>query len=34
MKHSNPWLKAWGRSADDPDFNDFIEEIERMRVEQ
>ena len=28
----NPWLDAFGRSADDPDFADFIAEIERARA--
>jgi len=30
---SNPWLNAFGRSADDPDFDNFIEEISRGRIE-
>jgi hypothetical protein len=25
----NPWLEAWGRSVDDPDFEDYLAEIER-----
>ncbi len=28
----NPWLAAWGRSADDPDFDEYVAEIERARV--
>ena len=28
----NPWLQAFGQSADDPDFDDFIEEITRRRL--
>ncbi len=27
----NPWLDAFGRSANDPDFNEFIEELQRAR---
>jgi hypothetical protein len=26
------WLAAWGRSADDPDFEAYLEEIERARA--
>ena len=33
LESSNPWLKAFGRSVDDPDFDDFIEEINRERTE-
>ncbi len=29
---TNPWLETFGRSADDPDFEDFIAEIERARA--
>ncbi len=29
----NSWLAAWGRSADDPDFEEYMAEIERARVE-
>ena len=29
----NPWLQAFGQSANDPDFDDFIEEITRGRLE-
>ncbi|MCP4657629.1 MAG: hypothetical protein GY856_19660 [bacterium] len=28
----NSWLAAWGRSADDPDFEEYVAEIERARV--
>jgi len=28
----NPWLDAWGRSADDPDFDEYRSEIERARA--
>lgn len=28
----NAWLEAWGRSADDPDFEEYMAEIERARV--
>ena len=28
---SNPWLDWFGRSADDPDFDDYLEEIARAR---
>ena len=34
IQESNPWLKAWGRSSDDPDFDDFILEIKHMRKEE
>ena len=27
----NPWLDTFGRSADDPDFDDLVDEIERAR---
>jgi len=27
----NPWLDAFGRSADDPDFDEFLEELQRIR---
>ncbi len=27
----NPWLNTFGRSADDPDFEDYLAEIERAR---
>ena len=29
---TNPWLESFGRSADDPDFEDFVAEIERART--
>jgi len=29
--HGNPWLDAFGRSATDPDFTEFMEEIQRQR---
>ncbi len=28
----NPWLDAWGRSAEDPDFEEYLAEIERARL--
>ena len=28
----NPWLKAFGHSADDPDFDTYLEEIRKARV--
>ena len=28
----NPWLDSFGRSADDPDFDEFVEEIRRART--
>ena len=28
---SNPWLESFGRSADDPDFEEYLAEIERAR---
>jgi hypothetical protein len=30
--HSNPWLDAFGRSATDPDFPEFLEELQRLRT--
>ncbi len=32
-QNKNPWLETFGRSADDPDFEDFIEELKRARSE-
>lgn len=31
-KTENPWLKSWGRSADDPDFDEYLAEIARART--
>ena len=28
----NPWIETFGRSADDPDYQDFVNEIERART--
>jgi hypothetical protein len=28
--HSNPWLDSVGRSADDPDFDEFAAELQRI----
>jgi recombinational DNA repair ATPase RecF len=28
----NPWLDTFGRSADDPDFEEFVEEMQRARA--
>ena len=28
----NPWLDALGRSATDPDFAEFLEELQRLRT--
>ncbi len=28
---TDPWLDGFGRSADDPDFDEYLEEIERAR---
>ncbi len=28
----NPWLDTCGRSADDPDFDDYVAEIEQARA--
>jgi hypothetical protein len=28
---SNPWLDTFGRSANDPDFAEFSDELERLR---
>ncbi len=30
-RSDNPWLDAWGRSADDPDFEEYMAEIKRAR---
>lgn len=30
--NGNPWLDAWGRSADDPDFDEYLAEIEKARA--
>jgi len=30
--HSNPWLDAFGRSATDPDFPEFLEELQHLRT--
>ena len=30
--HDNPWLYTFGRSATDPDFPDFLEELQRLRT--
>lgn len=30
---SNPWLDAFGRSANDPDFHDLVQEISRSRTD-
>ena len=27
----NPWLDMFGRSAEDPDFDEFVEELNRVR---
>lgn len=27
----NPWLEAFGRSADDPDFEEFLNELQQAR---
>ena len=27
----NPWLDTFGRSANDPDFDEFLEELQRSR---
>ena len=29
---ANPWLDTFGRSADDPDFENLVAEIERVRT--
>jgi hypothetical protein len=29
---ANPWLDAFGRSANDPDFAEFLEELQRLRT--
>ena len=29
---ANPWLDAFGRSATDPDFAEFLEELQRLRT--
>ena len=28
----NPWLKAFGSDADDPDFENYLEEIRKARA--
>jgi hypothetical protein len=28
----NPWLDTFGRSADDPDFDEYLEAVEQARV--
>ena len=28
----NPWLDAFGRSANDPDFAELLEELQRQRI--
>ena len=30
----NPWLETFGRSADDPDFDDLQRELSRLRSER
>jgi hypothetical protein len=30
--HGNPWLDAFGRSATDPDFSAFLEELQGLRT--
>jgi len=30
-KVGDPWLDGFGRSADDPDFEEYLQEIERAR---
>lgn len=32
-RDSNPWLESFGRSADDPLFEDFLEEMARARAD-
>ena len=29
---ANPWLDTFGRSAHDPDFAEFLEELQRLRT--
>lgn len=31
-ERGNPWLDAFGRSATDPDFAEFLEELQRLRT--
>ena len=31
-KTGNPWLDAFGRSACDPDFDEYLEELHRARL--
>ena len=31
-EHGNPWLDAFGRSANDPDFAELLEELHRLRT--
>ncbi len=28
---ANPWLDSFGRSADDPDYDEYLDEVERAR---
>ena len=30
---ANPWLRLFGRSAEDPDFDEFVQEMRRLRSE-
>lgn len=30
--NGNPWLDAWGKSAEDPDFDEYQAEIRRARA--
>ena len=32
-ENRNPWLQGFGRSADDPDFEDYLKEIQQARSE-
>jgi len=31
-KTGNPWLDAFGRSASDPDFDEYLEELRKARL--
>jgi len=34
VDQGNPWLDTFGRSAQDPDFDDFMAEVARARTEE
>ena len=32
IEAGNPWLDHFGRSADDPDFDEYLDEVSRARA--